>query len=96
MLKSLTQAEERIYLRKITLLSESGKQTDHRRDEELDVARLTVVVAPARELCDYLSLPFNAPYADFQALTLLVVSFCCRGAVTDLWSSRIAGRLADT
>lgn len=67
-----------------------------RRDEELDVAWFTVVVAPARELCDYLSLPFNAPYADFQTLTLLVVSFCCRGAVTDLWSSRIAGRLADT
>src|SRR5258705_5353608 len=43
-----------------------------------------------------LSLPFDAPYAGFQTRTLLVVSFCCRGAVTDLWSSRIAGRLADT
>ena len=38
----------------------------------------------ARELCDYLSLPFDASHADFQTLTLLVVAFCCRGAVTDL------------
>jgi hypothetical protein len=59
------------------------------------LARLAVVVAPARELCDYLSLPFDASYADFQTLTLLVVSFRCRGAFTDLWSSHIAVCLGD-
>jgi len=65
-------------------------------DGKLDVARLAVVVAHAGELCDYLSLPFDASYADFQTLTLLVVSFCCRSAVTDLWPPRIAVRLVDT
>jgi hypothetical protein len=65
-------------------------------DAKLDVARLAVVVAPPGELCDYLSLPFDASYADFQTLTLLVVSFCCRSAVTDPWPSCIAVRVADT